>query len=215
MVDLTQNLVHVTVRDLQGSKDDPLLLANLRVTFDLLKKAGAKDAKLIEFPALGHSFEYSAVDWAALFEKVRRPAIPERVVRRAAREGEGRAHWGEILETRSPVKEVFPLRVGAKSWNTWTPDRQRAYVAAQAEKHTARLEASYEPPGRFVVKTKGVKRFRLLLDDSMVGEGRVEVVVNGRTRKPKVKRSKHVLLREFAERFDRTFLPVTEVVLRP
>ncbi len=210
-----ENLVAVTIRDLQGAKDDPLLVANLRLTFELLKKVKALDAQYIEFPDLGHGFRYDKVDWPELY-KTRRNPIPERVIRRSARAGEGRAHWVEILETRSPVKEVFRLRINAKSWNAMTRAEQAAVVAEQGEKHTARLEAQFVSKGRFTVKTRSVKRFRLLLDPSMFVPGeRVEVLVNGRPKKVKVKRGKAVLLGEFAARFDRTFLPVAAVTLRP
>ena len=41
----------------------------------------------------------------------------------------------------------------------------------------------------------------------------MEVIVNGRRKRKKVALSKLTLLREFAERFDRSFLPVAEVLV--
>ena len=59
-------------------------------------------------------------------------------------------------------------------------------------------------------------RLRLLLDRSMFDAKRpLLLVVNGKARKVRVKESAKVLLAEFAERFDRTFLPVAEVLVRP
>ena len=66
--------------------------------------------------------------------------------------------------------------------------------------------------GRFEARGTGVKRFRLLLtvDDFDAGS-HVEVLFNGRRYRRRVEASEKVLLREFAERFDRTFLPIAEV----
>jgi len=218
---MIENLVPVPVRDLQGSRDDPILVKNLRLAFERLKHYKAQDARLIEFPELGHSFEIGAVTWETFFGKARRQAVPDRVIRRTVhvtdeRSGEGRAWWVEILDTKKPAKEMFPLRVDPRQWTKMTDRAKRAFQAVEAEKHTARLEASMPEPGVFVVRTVGVKRFRLLLTPAMIGErGSIEVRVNGRKRKRTIKPSKRVLLREFAERFDRTFLPVAEVSLKP
>jgi hypothetical protein len=59
-----------------------------------------------------------------------------------------------------------------------------------------------------------VKRLRLLLAREMpCPDGAVEVQWAGRTHKRKVAPSAGVLLREFVERFDLTFLPVAEVIV--
>ena len=52
-----ENVVHLPIRDLQGSQDHPLLLFNLHLAFEKLDALKAADAKLIEFPERGHSFE--------------------------------------------------------------------------------------------------------------------------------------------------------------
>jgi dienelactone hydrolase len=208
-----ENVADLTIRDLQGARDDPLLVSNLRLLFERLKAYGARDARLVEFPGLGHAYEHGAVDWKSLLEGTRRPLVPARVVRRAARAGEGRSHWVEILETKAPAKEVFALKVDPRRWRGMAPEKQRAWIAVEAEKRTARLEARMEARGRFVVETSGVRKFRLLLDATMFEAGQpVELTVDGRRRKRKVKLDKALLLREFAERFDRTFLPVAQVV---
>ena len=54
-----------------------------------------------------------------------------------------------------------------------------------------------------------------MFDARLDEDGALEVTVNGKTRKRKPKPNKQVLLREFAERFDRTFLPVAETIVRP
>ncbi len=216
---MIENLVAMPIRDLQGSRDDAILVKNLRLAFERLKHFKAEDARLIEFPELGHSFEIGAVKWETFFAKARRPAVPTRVIRRTVhitgeRRGEGRAAWVEVLATKKPAKEMFPLRVDPRQWNKMTDRAKRAFQAVEAEKHTARLEASMPEPGVFLVRTIGVKKFRLLLTPAMVGSGSsVTITVNGRKRTRKLKPSSRVLLREFAERFNRTFLPIYEVTL--
>jgi hypothetical protein len=89
---------------------------------------------------------------------------------------------------------------------------KRVTLARAADRRTARLEVRMEQPGRFVAKSSGVRRFRLLLADGMFVPGeRVTVVWNGRTRRKSAEPSKEVVLLDFAERFDRTYLPVVEV----
>ncbi|MDA1196128.1 MAG: hypothetical protein O2894_13235 [Planctomycetota bacterium] len=218
---MIEHLAPVPMRDLQGARDDPILVENLRLAFARLAHFGATDATLVEFPELGHSFDATAVDWQAFLSAARRDPQPARVVRRsvgvgADRPEEGRAFWLEILETKAPTAEMFPLRVDPRRWNKLTDAEKRAFQATEAETHTARAEATLTAPGRFEIQASGVKRLRLLLTPEMLGaDGRVEVRLGGRLRTLKTSPDKRVLLREFAERFDRTFLPTTEVVLKP
>jgi len=119
----------------------------------------------------------------------------------------------EAGKGNSFVKEVFGLRV-PREWSRMGPDLQRAYAAKQAETRTARLEIRMESPGVFVVSSTDVKRFRLLLTREMIApDGSVAVKFNKRRIKKRPKESKQVLLQEFAERFERTFLPTYEVVV--
>ena len=106
-----ENVAHMPIRDLQGSRDDPHLLFNLRLAFQRLESFEAPDAKLIEFPELGHSYNHHAVDWRALLESSRREARPARVVRCAARDDEARSAWVEITKFGKDVSEKFQLRV--------------------------------------------------------------------------------------------------------
>ncbi len=208
-----ENLVDVAIRDLQGKRDDRFLVANLLLSFKALEGFGARDAKLVLFDDLGHSYDFSGVSWPAFLKSAKRPAVPQRVIRRCATLKEARAHWVEVLKLDRKVKEVFGLRV-PREWNQMTPDMQRAFAAKEAEKRTARLEVEMEAPGVFVAKSTYVKRFRMLLTRDMVAEdGSVSIKFNKRRIKKRPKESKIVLLREFAERFDRRFLPTYEVVV--
>ncbi|MFQ5845686.1 MAG: hypothetical protein ACE5JG_11940, partial [Planctomycetota bacterium] len=65
---------------------------------------------------------------------------------------------------------------------------------------------------RFRARGRGVRRFRLLLAEGMFDpDAPVEVSFRGRTVRRRVRPSRRVLLEHFAERFDRTFLPLGEV----
>ncbi len=209
-----ENLVHMPIRDLQGSQDDPLLLSNLHLGFERLKELGAEDAELFEFPDLGHSFEMDAVDWVELFGIKRRNPTPARVVRLAAREDEARSFWVEILRFEREVEEEFRPRVQADEWNGLDDAGRRVLVSDQALERTARLQVTMTEPGVFTAEGRGVRRFRLLLTAQMFEAGEaVEVRFNGRTKRIRPRPHLEVLLADFAERFDRTFLPAFEVIV--
>jgi hypothetical protein len=202
------------IRDLQGSRDDPLLVRNLRIAFEKLEKLKAADAKLIEFPELGHSFRMDVVDWREFFGKARRVAVPKKVVRVFANKQENRAFWLEVVSADRTVMENFRLRLKESEMKSWEKKGLHFLFIAEAEKRSGRIEAEMLEPGRFQVKGRGVRKARLLLSEAMLSGPKVEVVFNGRTRKIAVARSKAVLCVEFAERFDPGFLPVAEVQLR-
>jgi len=207
-----ENVAHVPIRDLQGEGDDPRLLFNLRLAFQKLKEYGARDVALETFPEYGHGFRFDAVDWRTFFARARRDPMPARVVRRTARRGEGRAYWVEILKTKRPTRETFRLQVEASKWAAMDDAARRRFLADEAEKRTARLEVEMRTPGVFVARSTGVSRFRLLLAEGMFDpRSPVRVTWNGRARSRKVAPERSVLLEEFAERFDRTFLPIAEI----
>jgi predicted esterase len=209
-----ENIRHLPVRDLQGEGDDPRMLFNLRYAFKVLERLGAKDAELITFPGLAHSFDLAAVDWKAFFGGAAREPRPDRVVRLAVDPKEGRAHWAAILAVERDVKESFTPKVRAEEWNALDDAGRRRTIAAAALRRTARLEVAMEAPGVFLAKSRGVRRFRLLLARGMFDPTRpVTVTWNGKTRSKRIQESKRVLLLDFAERFDRRYLPVAEISL--
>jgi dienelactone hydrolase len=208
-----ENVARLPLRDLQGSQDDPLLLANLRFAFADLVKAGAKDAELIEFADRGHDFDLAAVDWPK-FLAVRRTAVPEVALRVAADAAEARAAWIEILAFEPGIGPEPKIAVDPAAWNRLGEAEQRRLLHERIVEKTARLRVQMRAPGSFVADSRGVRKFRLLLAAEMLGkDGAVEVRWLGRTIKKKAAPDARVLLREFVERFDRTFLPVAEVVL--
>jgi pimeloyl-ACP methyl ester carboxylesterase len=210
-----ENIVSLPIRDLQGQQDDARLIANLRVAFERLAKLGARDAEFVEFPELGHSFEFGAVDWIGWLGDCARDPVPNRVVRLAARPGEGRAFWCDITDyDPAKVKEEPPLEFPHAVWSKLDEEGQRAKVAELLDRHTARIEAELLAPGQIRVQARHVKRMRLLLTDAMCNaNGQVMVTYNGRKKLHSPSPSAALLLREFAERVDESFLPTREVRL--
>ncbi|MHC4339651.1 MAG: carboxylesterase family protein [Planctomycetota bacterium] len=209
-----ENLRSTPIRDLQGEGDDPRLLFNLRLAFTHLKKLGAKDVELITFPGLGHSFRMDAVDWKSFFEGAVRELRPRHGVHLCADPRHGRADWMEILAVERDIKEAFTPQVRPDRWNALDDAGKRRFIVRAAVQRTARLEVVMRGPGVFEAESRGVRRFRLLLDAEMYDPAApVRVTWKGKTRSKKVSASRSVLLRDFVERFDRTFLPVAEVTI--
>ncbi len=205
-----ENVAMLPIRDLQGSRDNPWMVSNLRFAFKRLESFGAKDAEFIEFPNRGHGYDLRKVE-GDLFRKTRVP-VPQRVVRAYARRGEGRAHWIEVLSADATVKEQFRIVAKASRVKGVDDETYKRFLQEEADKRTARLEVSSDGENRFVAKGLRVRRFRLLLTREMFNPERpVEVVFNGKTFRRKVVPDAGVLAQEFVERFDRTFLPVAEV----
>jgi len=210
-----ENVVHLPLRDLQGSKDHPLLLAALRTSFEKLTAFGAADARLIEFPELSHSFEFGAVDWKEFLGGAKRDPRRDHVVRLTVDKDEARSAWAEVTGLGRGAKEDITLKVDAKEWAAMDEGQQRAAYIAQAEKLTARLVVDRKGPGSYAAIGRYVDRFRILLrEEDLPAEGDVVVSFNGKEQKHKTKADARVLLREFVERFDRTFLPVAAVEVR-
>ena len=212
----TENIAHLPIRDLQGAQDDPRLVFNVRTIFEELAALGAHDAQLIEFEQLGHAFDFGAVDWTRFLRESVRTAAPQVVHRAAARKGEGRAFWAEIseLDTRKAQETFQPKLSAAEAAELDDEGLRRAFVS-MARERTARLEARQLAPGRFQLQTRFVKRVRLLLSPEMLPEDdKVEVMTGEREKSFRVRRDAQLLLREFVERFDRSFLPVAQVELR-
>jgi hypothetical protein len=207
-----ENVRALPIRDLQGAGDDPLLLENLRLAFARL--AGWKaDALLLEQAGLGHEFDFKAVDWAAFLGGARRDPRRAEVVRACAATGEGRALWAEVLRTERGVEEAFPFRADPKAWAALSREEQRRRFQEEVERRTARLAVRREAPGRFSAESSRVESFRLLLEESAVEPGKpVELRWKGRTLARPFRPDRRVLVEEFLERFDRSFLPVAEAL---
>jgi hypothetical protein len=207
-----ENLAHLPLRDLQGEQDQKGLLENLRYAFRKLERLGAPDAKLITFADLGHSFRIEAVDWPAFLGGAKRNAVPPRVVLCCT--GPARAAWIEVAKVDRGIQEAFTPRVDGRKWPALDAMGQRAYMDELVAEKTARIEARWLGKGKFEIKSTGVRSFRLLLAPGMFDEKEPVVVNwNGRSRKKRVKASARVLLAEFAERFDRSFVPTAALTI--
>ena len=209
-----ENVTRLPIRDLQGSLDDPAMVFSVRLAVDMLHDYGAADCELIEFPELGHAFDFDAVDWDAFLADARR-ARPESVVLRCADVDQGRSFWVQATRTKKGIQEAFTPKIPASEWSRLDDTGQRKRLVTEALERTARLEVWMRSPGHFEAKAEGVDRFRILLTPGMFDERTpVEVSFAGKTRKHRVRTDPEILLLEFVERFDRRFLPVAAVEVR-
>lgn len=208
------NVLHLPIRCLQGSKDDPRLLLNLRLLFEVLGKHKAQDAVFREFPELGHSYELGGVDWRAFFALRRDPLRP-RVRRIAADPAETRAGWARITAFERNVAVAVTPRVSAAAWERLDEYGQRRLLLDRLGRHNAELAVRHKGKGRFTAESAGVAAFELLLPATMFGKkNAVEVRWNRKTHRFTAEPSVDVLLTDFGERFDRTFLPVARIEVR-
>lgn len=206
-----ENVAHLPVVSVQGAKDDPILLHNVRMAFKRLKKFDAPHAQLIVQEDKGHDADWTKVDWGAWLA-ARRDPNRKRVVRTAVHDTYARAAWVEALDVSKKAAVQFAIRVPASRASSLTPEKMRELFQKEADKRTARLVARMHGPGRFSLRATMVGKARLLLPDAMLGDkSTLQVNWRGRQLRKPFERSKQVLLRDFAERFDRSFLPTVEV----
>lgn len=202
---LMENAAELSIRDLQGSKDDPALVYSVRLGFDLLGAFAPRDAKLLEFPDRGHDFDFLAVDWRAWLTETRREPWPDRVVRCTATRREGRNAWLEILGVDKDVQEVFTPKIPQQEWIRLDEDGQRRRMVAEAVARNARAVARRAAPGAFTLELDGVTQTRLWLRaEDLVERGNVVVTLAGKRIERRVRADIGVMLEDFAERFDRT-----------
>ena len=127
----------------------------------------------------------------------------------------GRNRWMEVLQTDRKVAPEWPMKVSAAKWNRLDAKGRKAAIDDHLRKNSPRLEVTSRGRGSFAARGKGITSFRLLLTEDMLSaRGEVVLKWNGRTLRETPRLSKRVLLRDFAERFDRTRLPVAECVVR-
>jgi len=207
-----ENVVHLPIRDLQGSQDDPLLLANLRLAFARLANLGATDAVLHEFADKGHAFDLAVVDWPEFFAR-RRVPVPTAVVRMAAETTEARNAWVTVTGFVGKVAVDAAPQVDARQWERLDEPRRRALLLDRFADVTARLVVRTKARGRFAAEGRHVKGFELRLVAEQIAPDGVEIVWQGRSIRRTVAPAAEPLLREFVERFDRTFLPVARVAV--
>lgn len=210
-----EHVVGLPIRDLQGEGDDPILLATLRHVFEELEEREAPDAELILQAGHGHSFDLQAVDWPAFWGGLEREPVPRQLVRVASREDETRNAWVAITRFERGVEDDFMPTVRADTWNRLSQNEKLLYLNERALERNARVEIELTEPGRFTIRSERVDRLRLWLTPEMLDEdGKLRARWNGRTKRAEPDPKASVLLADFVERFDRSFLPVAEVELR-
>lgn len=209
---LLENVATMPIRDLGGARDDPGLVFSVRLAFEKLAALGARDAKYTEFPELGHDFDFSAVDWPAFLRSATRNPRPDGVVSLSTVKEEARAFWVEALAFDKTVQSEFTPRVAMDEWNGLDESQQRRRLVQEAEQRTARVEAWVRSLGVFDVKSRGATKVRLLLTQPMFDPTKpVRVAFGEKVLERKLRPDRKVLLTDFAERFDRTFLPLAQV----
>lgn len=210
-----ENLAATPIRDLQGADDDPKLIHNLRLAFTRLSAAGAADAALLVQEGYGHAFDPSAVDWTAFLGAAVRDPFPASIRLRAAWEIPARAHWAEIARYGKEVQEEFRITIGpGDDWEGWDHERRVRHVMGLADAATADLRIAREG-ALFRVEAAGVAVVRLQLPDGFdAPAGRIAWTDGGKERKAGLRSSAAILLADFVERFDRSFLPVAEAEFR-
>ena len=215
-----ENLTDVPLLQLQGAGDDPKLLLNLRLAFERLEAAGAADAKLVLQEGLLHGYDFTAVDWVDYLGSRVRDPFPRRIRIREARKQSPRRWWAQVRRLDGSVKETFPIRVEPDRWNRLDHEGKVRFVMELADERTAdatlRLEEGPDGP-TVVVEGDGVKEFRLLFPAAFAADHPRLGWRGGGRRKGtlRLRPSARTLLEDFAERFDRTFLPVAAVTLKP
>lgn len=215
---LVENLVHLKVRDLQGVGDDPGLIFNLKLAFRELDKYAARDAKLFLQKGHGHSYDPSAVDWNE-FYATRRDDLPSEIVFRSVNLEQSRCHWLRITKFDNKiVKDAYRPRAKQSTWNSLDNNGRKKWVAADAEKRTARVRAKLEGDAKnrtiLIEAIRGVRQLEALLPRALWPldrDGRELFVKRGSTRRKLAPQEDlETWLEDIAERVD----PTTAAVAR-
>ncbi len=210
-----ENLRGLPIACLQGARDQAGLVWSVNELFARFDAADFELAELHLFPELGHNVDMTAVEWSAFFQ-ARRPARPQHLVRTYAREGQGRHAWVEVLAASPKVAEVFTPQIRQSQARRMDDDDLRRLLIDAAIEKTGRLEAKRDSSGAIQLRSKGLSEVRLLLSQDMLPPAgkKLRVKLGSTQRRLAVEPSKSLLLHEFVERFDRTFLPVAEARLK-
>lgn len=212
---LVENLWNMPIRDLQGSQDDARLLRNLRKSFKRIEAAGNKDAELIEFADIGHSYRLDAVEWPEFFNGRTRNPLPETLLYRTARKNNPRVFWMQVTQLEKDKEEVFPIRVDGKEWDKWDDTQRAEFIQSEADARTAEIRASRNADGALILNSSSVAKVDLLIPSQWISaKGKVEVKLAGKTKSLKATPSKKVLLSDFIERLDRSFLPIAKISVK-
>lgn len=206
-----ENLQSHAVYSLIGRHDQEGLVWTALECFRRLEELKAPLAKLVVDEQAGHMPDRSRAEFGAFLKSAQRDSDPASVVRLYARAGEGRAAWLEVLEGAKPTEEIFRPTIRASKHKQLDNDGLRRFLVDATAKHTGRLQLTRDKPGRYSGKQLGIKLFRILIEQQHLPEnGRIVAKLANKRLRVTVEPDAGVLLAEFVEHFDRTFLPVAE-----
>jgi len=207
------NLRHVPIFDMQGAKDQPGLVENVRDAVRLLR--GWKyDVRYDEDAESGH---YYPVDWEVVREWVkgrRRPVDPKTVTLVTSRNDRARAYWIRAagLNEKKFAKVKPPINRSAKPL---TRDEMQELVRKNYAKYAARITATVK--GNVIgLSVERAPKVIVSLSRGLVDlDEKVIIKVNGRPRERRIfKPSLETLLRRVKETGDREMLYPVEVEVR-
>jgi predicted esterase len=220
-----ENARSLPILQLQGLRDDPALIWNLRYAFTWFEEQKAP-AKLFQtWEELGHTYKMDETDWATFFAGGKRDALPSELVLRCTRLEHARSHWLRVTRfDNGKVKDEAPIKINPRRWATMSLNAQKETFANGAEQMTARVHATMRPgelAPSFVLRSRGVRGVELLLPRLMVGEALAEkrrpklrVKWNGRNHAVPLEVSVVSMLTDWLERLDARSAPVVVVELR-
>ncbi|MFT5289237.1 MAG: putative esterase [Planctomycetota bacterium] len=211
-----ENLRGLPLRAMLGALDSPGMIWNAQELIRRTRKAKVESAELLLIENLGHELEPQRLDdWASWFRSSVRDPLPSTVVRSSVRGDEVRRMWLEVGDFSSSVEEVFQPTLRVKRGESPDQEALRTSLISQAIKRTARVEAKLLEPGRLRFDSVGARSVRLLIPRQWIpAKGKLKVRDGNRQKTFEVEESAQVLLEEFVERFDRTFLPVAELTFK-
>jgi pimeloyl-ACP methyl ester carboxylesterase len=212
-----ESAAHLPIRVVRWGEIEAMQTANIGRAIGLLRGYGSRNVQIVTASSEDEALAGTAAGWDSFLSSRRH--VPRRLVRYAdlawtpAIADWGRCHWLEILRTDGkPI--VWPPKVAAAQWQRLDEQGRRNHLDSYLREHTPRLQADMPAPGRFEVEDRGIERFRLLLTEAMVSPGAgVTVKWRGHVLEKAAPADTITFLLEFAERFDRTFLPTAAVVL--
>ncbi len=205
------NLRDMHVHSFVGEEDQPVLLGNLALVEAYAAEEELENVVLETLPGVGHGIPHQGRrDWSDWGRKAQREPWPTSITRAAFRLEDAQRAWLQVTKFNKSVVGSFKPTVRAPRGKTLSQAEIREQVLKDAIQKTSLVEAERRENGRFEVRARGAAKLTILLkEDWMPAKGKkVTVRVNRRNQAVRVERSKEVLLRNFVERFDRTFLPV-------
>ena len=169
---LLDNLWGVPILDLQGLKDDPGLLWNLRYAFETFRRNQAPNKIFFTFPQLGHRYDMSKAPWKAFFSSGLRNPLPQRILFRCSRRDQARSFWFRAtrLDPRK-VQDSVGIAISPRKWKRMNLEAKRVLFAKKALERTAKIEASWKRVHnnpQFRIRTRGVTHFELLLPKKLL-----------------------------------------------